>query len=156
MVDHGAVTYAPPPHRDWRLVGMVAAGGAIGSALRYLLALALPTPAHGWPWATFAVNMVGAFALGWLLEGLAARGPEGTRQRNLRLVLGTGVLGGFTTYSSFALELERLLAADHGGIALGYAIGTLALGMLAAFAGVVVGRRTPPGTAARLLGTRPR
>jgi len=138
MVDHGAVRSSPVPHRDWRLVGLVAAGGAVGSTLRYLVALALPAAEHGWPWATFAVNLVGAFLLGWLLEGLAARGPEGPRRQRVRLVAGTGVLGGFTTYSSFALELDRLLVSGNALLALGYAVGTVALGMLAALLGVLV------------------
>jgi CrcB protein len=154
MSDHESVTSAPAPHRDWRLVGLVAVGGAFGSVLRYVIGLALPTP--GWPWATFTVNLAGSFALGWLLEGLAARGPEDSRQRRIRLFVGTGALGGFTTYSSFALELDRLLAQGHAPLALAYAAATLVLGMLAALAGVVVGRRRSTGSTARPPRGRPR
>jgi CrcB protein len=131
---------ARAPHRDLRLVGLVALGGAVGSVLRYLVSLALPATGAGWPWATFAVNVGGAFLLGWLLEALAMRGRESERLRRLRLFAGTGVLGGFTTYSTLALEVfERVGFVWALGIA--YAAATLVLGTLAALLGVAVGRR---------------
>ncbi|AEG45585.1 CrcB family protein [Isoptericola variabilis] len=142
---------ARPPHRDVRLLGLVAMGGAVGSGLRYAVALALPWDAGSWPWATFAVNVVGAFLLGWLLEAVAMRGPETFALRRWRLFAGTGLLGGFTTYSSLALELERLLASGAWGVALGYAAGSLVLGTAAALAGLAAGRRTPPSTLGVLL-----
>ena len=140
-----------PAHRDLRLVGLVALGGAIGSVLRYAVALALPVHDGGWPLATLTVNVVGAFALGWLLEGLAGRGRETLRGRRLRLFAGTGLLGGFTTYSSLALETERLLAAGDVALALAYLSVTLVVGSLAAAAGVAVGLRTPAGVVRLLL-----
>ena len=140
-----------PAHRDLRLVGLVALGGAIGSVLRYAVALALPVHDGGWPLATLTVNVVGAFALGWLLEGLAGRGRETLRVRRLRLFAGTGLLGGFTTYSSLALETERLLAAGDVALALAYLSVTLVVGSLAAAAGVAVGLRTPAGVVRLLL-----
>lgn len=144
---------APPvraPHRDRRLVGWVAIGGAVGSVLRYAVALALPTPG-GWPLGTLAVNVVGAFLLGLLLEAVARRGPETRRLQRLRLTLGTGVLGGFTTYSSFALEVDQLLRDGAAALAVGYLAASLVLGTPAALAGVAAGARVPRGTAGRLL-----
>ncbi len=153
----GRVTAAPsPPHRDPRLLGLVALGGAVGSGLRYAVAAALPGEAGTWPWATFAVNVVGAFLLGWLLEAIAMRGPETFGLRRLRLFAGTGVLGGFTTYSSLALEAERLAAHGSWPTALAYGAATLGVGTVAAMLGVAAGRSTPPSTLGRLLrgGTR--
>ena len=166
VLHHGSVTSAPlprsrqprvraapparAPHRDWRLVGWVALGGAVGSVLRYAVALATPAPG-GWPLGTLAVNVVGAFLLGLLLEAVARRGPETRRLQRLRLTLGTGVLGGFTTYSSFALEADQLLRDGAAPLAVGYLAATLVLGTLAALAGVAVGARTPRGPVARRL-----
>ena len=111
-------------------------GGAAGTTLRYLVSLAVPTP-----FGTLAVNLVGAFALGLLLEGLALRGPDAGLRRRLRLTLGTGLLGGFTTYSAFAVETARL--ADDGAIpaAIAYALGSVAVGVAAAALGILVARR---------------
>lgn len=147
----GRVTVSPPPHRELRLLGLVALGGAVGSVLRYALAVALPWDGQAWPWATLTVNVVGAFLLGWVLESIAMRGPETFGLRRLRLFAGTGVLGGFTTYSSLALEAERLLAHGSWGVALAYGAGSLVIGTLAALLGVAVGRTTPPSTLGRLL-----
>jgi CrcB protein len=145
------VSDARPPHRDLRLLALVAAGGAVGSCLRYAVGLALPHPTDGWPWPTFTVNVVGAFLLGWLLEALARRGPESRRLRAVRLFAGTGVLGGFTTYSALGLELTRLAQDGVWGTAVTYAAATLVLGATAALLGVLLGSRTPPSTFGRLL-----
>ncbi|WP_374108545.1 CrcB family protein [Isoptericola sp. S6320L] len=139
------VTSPRPPHRDLRLLGLVAVGGAVGSCLRYAVSLALPAEPGGWPWATFAVNVVGAFALGWLLEALAVHGRETDRLRRLRLFGGTGVLGGFTTYSSLALDVETLLSGGQWHTALAYGGATLLLGLVAALLGVLAGLRTSRG-----------
>lgn len=139
-----------PPHRDVRLVGLVAVGGAAGSALRYAVASALPADASWWPWPTLVVNVVGAFALGWLLEAAAGRGPETSRLRRLRLFAGTGVLGGFTTYSSLALELHGLVMHQLWAGAAAYATGSLVLGTVAAVLGIGLGRRTPPRVTPRM------
>ncbi|AEE45366.1 camphor resistance protein CrcB [Cellulomonas fimi] len=127
-------------HRDPRLVVAVAAGGAVGTVARYGLAQLLP-PGDGVPWATLTANVVGAFLLGLLLEALARSGPDVGRRRLARLGLGTGVLGGFTTYSAFAVELDARLRDGHALLALGYAAGSIALGLAACALGVVVGAR---------------
>jgi CrcB protein len=142
---------ARPPHRDARLLALVAAGGAIGSVLRYAVGLTLPHADGGWPWPTFTVNVAGAFLLGWLLTALARRGPESPRLRAVRLFAGTGVLGGFTTYSALGLELTRFAQDGVWAVAVAYAAATLVVGTTAALLGVLVGSRTPPGTFGRLL-----
>lgn len=123
------------PHHRAGLALLVAAGGAAGSLGRYGLAQALP-PRDGWPVGTLAANLAGALLLGVLLEVLGRRGAETPAVQRVRLALGTGVLGGFTTFSSLALETERLLAAGAVGTALGYAVATLVGGVLLAAAGV--------------------
>jgi CrcB protein len=113
--------------------------------LRYAVSLVLPIAANGWPWGTFAVNIVGALALGLLL-GVLLRRRQGEQPRaetpgelRLRLTVGTGVLGGFTTWSTFALETERLLDGGAVGVAAGYAAATLVVGTLAAVLGTALG-----------------
>lgn len=126
-----------PTHLRPGLLAVVALGGAVGTAGRYGVAHLLP-PSGGWPWGTLTANLVGAFLLGLLLELLLRRGEETPRRRLLRLGLGTGVLGGFTTFSALALELERLLAAREPVVAGGYAAVTLAGGVVACLAGVAL------------------
>ena len=122
-------------HLDPRLAGLVAGGGMLGTGARYLLSTAIP--AHdGWPVATLGVNIAGSFLLGLLLEALLRRGPENRPRRLLRLGIGTGVLGGFTTFSSLAIELERLFADAQPAVAAGYAAATVAGGLLACLLGV--------------------
>ncbi|WP_147794559.1 CrcB family protein [Cellulomonas sp. Y8] len=124
-----------PAHHRAGLALLVAAGGALGSLGRYGLSLALP-PQDGWPIGTLTANLSGAFLLGALLEVLGRRGPETPGVQRVRLALGTGVLGGYTTFSSLALETERLLASGAVGTALGYAAVSLVAGVLCAAAGV--------------------
>ena len=129
-----------PPHTQPRLVALVAAGGAVGTAARHVLAQALPS-AGGWPTATFVANLVGAAALGVLLEALVRPGPESERARRLRLALGTGLLGGFTTFSSLAIEVERLLVDGRAGLGVAYGVVSVVLGFAVCFAGVAVAAR---------------
>ncbi|SDR82969.1 camphor resistance protein CrcB [Paraoerskovia marina] len=124
-----------PPYATGSLIALVALGGAVGTAGRYGLALALPV-VGGWPIATLTANLLGAFLLGLLTEALVRRGPETTGLRRLRLGLGTGVLGGFTTFSSLAFEIERLVSGGTAGVATAYAAVTLLGGFLACFAGI--------------------
>lgn len=123
----------------------VFAGGTIGTAVRAGLSAAFPAHPGEWPWATFAINLTGAFVLGCLLELLARRGPDVGVRHYLRLGLGTGVLGGYTTYSTFAVETVRLLGLGGGAVfvGLGYALGSVLLGLAGAFAGMWVATRWP-------------
>jgi fluoride exporter len=136
-----------------RLAGLVALGGSVGTAARASLEAAFPAPAGAWPWTTFTINVVGSLILGALLESLLRGGEDSGWRRAVRLGCGTGMLGGFTTYSTFALEVERLL---HGGaveIAATYAVVSVAAGLVAAGAGIAIAAawsrtRGPRGAAA--------
>lgn len=127
-----------PVHLRWEYVGLVLLGGSIGTAARYLLSTVLPIW-QGVPVGTFVVNIAGAFALGLLLEALVRRGPDEGLRRVLRLLVGTGMLGGFTTYSSLAVETDGLLSGDQLWLAFAYAAATLAVGAVASTAGIVTG-----------------
>lgn len=124
-------------HLHWRSVLLVFVGGAAGTTLRYLLSLAVP-PMLGIPVITLVINVVGAFALGWLLQTLALRGPDAGLRRDVRLLAGTGVLGGFTTYSSFAVDTDGLIAAQNLGGGVVYAVATVVIGALASVAGIAL------------------
>lgn len=127
-----------------RLVGLVFVGGCAGTAVRWALEEAFARPA-GWPWVTFAINVAGSFALGLLLELLVRGGPDEGRRRAVRLGCGTGVLGGFTTYSTFVLEVERLASAGDLANAVAYPLVSVVLGVAAAAAGMALaGRTTSP------------
>lgn len=128
-----------PAHRQWRYIGLVAAGGAAGTALRAAVTLLVPD-AGLFPVAVFGINLVGAFALGLLLEALARSGPDEGPRLGARLLAGTGVLGGFTTYSALATATAELTVAGHLATALTYAFGTVVLGAIASVAGIAAGR----------------
>lgn len=136
------------PHLHPGLVLAVAAGGVVGTTARATLTGAVGQ-VGGWPLGTLTENVVGSFLLGMLLEALLRAGRETPRARLARLGLGTGVIGGFTTFSSFALEIERLLAGGDVGVAAGYAGASIALGLLACAAGIVLGARMRPRAALR-------
>ena len=129
---------AHPAYRSPRLLAflaMIAAGGAAGTSLRAVIEQAFAVGVGGWPWATLSINVSGAFVLGFLLEALACYGADSGWRRSLRLTAGTGLLGGYTTYSTFAVEVTQLL--DHASYLTGlaYAVTSLALGPAAAAAG---------------------
>ena len=130
----------PAHHLNPRLVALVALGGMIGTSGRYLISQAMPSHG-GWPVATFVANVLGSFLLGALLEALLRHGQESPRGRAVRLGVGTGVMGGFTTFSSLALELERFLAHDALLTAATYAVASLTCGLLACLLGVVLAAR---------------
>lgn len=120
----------------------VAAGGAFGSWLRYFVGRTWtqaigPIAASAFPWATLTVNVVGSFAMGLLAGWLARVGAHG---EGWRLLLGVGVLGGFTTFSSFSLEFALLVERGTIGTAVFYAAVSLAAGFAGLFAGLYVMR----------------
>ena len=118
-------------------IALVAIGGAVGVAAREAIVLAVPA-VNGIPVAILAINVVGAFLLGVLAEALLRAGEDSGSRRRARLLVGTGMLGGFTTYSALAADGAVLLAADPlAGV--GYTVGTLVLGALATFAGIAAG-----------------
>jgi CrcB protein len=122
---------------------LVAAGGAAGSVARHLVSQALAGAAGGVPLGTLAVNVVGSFVLGLVLA-LAPAGPDGAA----RLLVGVGVCGGFTTFSTFSAELVALAERGAVGRAAGYAAASLALGLLATVAGLALGRAIAAPTGA--------
>ena len=121
-----------------RDAALVAVGGALGSLSRWGVAHVLPGGSL-WHWPTFAVNALGACLLGLLLEFLTRPGAESTRVHTVRLLVGTGLLGGFTTYSAFAEEMWQQVDAGDSAGAFGYAVVTLGVGLLAAAFGVLAG-----------------
>ncbi|MFI6758173.1 fluoride efflux transporter CrcB [Micromonospora sp. NPDC050417] len=118
----------PSDRLPWDVVAAVALGGALGSAARYGVGVAWPTPPGHLPWATLVINLTGSALLGVLMGFVTARiAPH----RLLRPFLGTGVLGGYTTFSTYAVETRGLLDTGRPLLAAGYVFGTLA-GALAA------------------------
>ena len=128
-----------PVHLTPFFIALVAVGGAVGSLARYVVERLAGT-LDGLPVGTLAVNVVGAFALGALLEWLAVRGSDVSHRRAERLLLGTGFLGGFTTYSALAVETDGLLRDGRVGLALAYALTTVVVGLVASLAGVMSAR----------------
>ena len=116
------------------VIGYVAAalGGALGALARWGVAEALPHDAGAWPWATLLVNLLGCLVLGFLIGRVFDRSPGPPW---LRPFLATGVLGGFTTYSAFAVETVQLAEDGRVGTAAGYVLASVAGGVLAAALG---------------------
>lgn len=133
-----------PPYRQPRLLVLVVFGGAIGTTARWEVGRALPLAAGHWPWATFVINVAGSFLLGLLLEVILRRGAEVGWRRDVRVGVGTGILGGFTTYSTFVVETDRLIASGHAVTGVAYAVGSVAAGVLAALMGTLLARVLTP------------
>lgn len=116
---------------------LVMSGGAIGAGLRYGITRALPVSPGGWPWPTFAANVVGGLAMGvlaaWVLRGDNSAEP-------LRLFIGVGVLGGFTTFSAFSLEMAQMFQRGETGMAAAYAFASVLLALGALFAGLTAAK----------------
>ena len=125
----------------------VAAGGAVGAWLRYLasratLAVIGPVAASAFPWATLLVNVTCSFAMGLLAGWLARHGGTGpwAGGEQWRLLLGVGVLGGFTTFSAFSLELANMAQRGALGLAFIYALVSVLAGVTGLFAGLMAMR----------------
>jgi fluoride exporter len=126
-------------------LGLILAGAMVGTSLRAALESEWPAVPGAWPWTTFWINLAGSFFLGALLEFLAASPLTPAWQRGLRLGLGTGLLGGFTTYSSFATEAASLGTSGAILISFGYALASVAAGVLLAASGMLAARRLTGG-----------
>ena len=135
-----------PLHLTPGALGLVAVGGMAGTAARYLVTLVVPAR-EGWPLATLSVNLVGAFVLGLTLEALARRGPDAGARRRIRLLLGTGFCGAFTTYSALAVETDLLLRTGQPATAIAYALTTVVAGFLVCSVGIWVAARRSPRAA---------
>lgn len=131
----------PPPARlGAGAVGLVLVGGTLGTAAREALTLA-SGPVGSFPATILVINVGGALLLGVLLESLARRGGDTARALRVRLLAGTGFLGGFTTYSALATDTGLLAAAGSPTLAVANSLGTLVLGAAATWAGIVIADR---------------
>jgi CrcB protein len=123
--------------RQWDVLAVVSLGGGLGSVARYGLARAWPTPAGGFPWATFATNAVGSLALGLLMVYVVEVWPPA---RYRRPFLGVGIIGGFTTFSTWMNETRGLLATGRFALADAYALTSLVAGLAAVWTGIALAR----------------
>ena len=123
---------------QWVAVGAVAAGGAIGSVLRFLIGtVSLQWLGPGFPWGTFAINVSGSFAIGVVLQLAETRiglPPY------VRLFVATGVLGGYTTFSTFAYETYLLSRDAFSAQSLWYGFGSVVVGVAAVLLGIILAR----------------
>ncbi|MDT5146375.1 MAG: fluoride exporter [Mycobacterium sp.] len=113
---------------DYRELAAIFAGGSIGAVARAVLAtFTVPDPAR-WPWPTFTVNIVGAFLLGYFTTRLLERLPVSSYRRPL---LGTGLCGGLTTFSTMQVETLKMVEHGHWVLAAAYTVVSVVLGVLA-------------------------
>jgi len=118
--------------RDWPVLAAVGGGGVAGALARYGLQEAWPHDVGGFPWATFWVNVSGCLLIGVLMTVLAEVAPG---HRLVRPLLGVGVLGGYTTFSTYAVDVRQGLAAGAAGTSLLYLFGTVSAALVAVWAG---------------------
>ncbi|CAL9659865.1 Putative fluoride ion transporter CrcB [Streptomyces sp. enrichment culture] len=134
---------APAPHRPaWRaqapVVGVVALGGGLGATARYAAALWWPAAPAGFPWTTFWVNVAGCAVIGVFLVAVTEVRPA---HPLVRPFFGTGVLGGFTTFSTYAVEAQRLIEAGRLTTAFAYLAATLLAALTAVWLAAGAARR---------------
>ena len=127
-----------PPRADRRELAAIFAGGALGTLLRAALAEAFPHPATAWPWPTFGVNIAAAFLLGYFVTRLQERLPLSAYRRPL---LGTGLCGGLSTFSTMQVEILKMISAGAWGLAAGYAAASIAAGYAAIHLATALVRR---------------
>jgi CrcB protein len=113
---------------DRREIAAIFAGGALGTLARTALADAFPRPPTAWPWPTFAVNIVAAFGLGYFVTRLTERLPLSSYRRPL---LGTGLCGGLSTFSTMQVEILKMVDAHAWALAAGYTAASVAAGYVA-------------------------
>ena len=123
--------------QDVRVLGAISVGGALGALTRYEIGLAWPHATGTFPWATMVINTVGCFAIGVLMVIVT---ELHTVHPLVRPFLGVGILGGFTTFSTYAVDVRGLLVDDEAGLALAYLFGTVALALVAVCAGAIFTR----------------
>jgi CrcB protein len=121
----------------WPVVGVVSAGGVLGALARYSLDQAFPHRPDEFAWATFGINVTGCLLIGVLMVLIAQVWPT---RRLLRPFLGTGLLGGYTTFSTYVVDIQHMVAADAARTALVYLAGTLVAAIAAVYAGITATR----------------
>lgn len=125
--------------RDPRELLAIFGGGALGTVARAALGVCLVHGSTGWPWATFTVNVVAAFALGYFSTRLLERLPASNYRRPF---LGTGICGGLSTFSTMNVEIVQMLRHGAWGVALGYAAASLLAGLVAIHVASALVRRS--------------
>jgi CrcB protein len=126
------------PRADRREIAAIFAGGAIGTVARAALAEAFPHSATEWPWPTFGVNIVAAFLVGYFVTRLQERLPLSSYRRPL---LGTGLCGGLSTFSTMQVEILKMLSAHAWGLAAGYIAASIVAGYAAIHLATALVRR---------------
>ncbi|MEU7893247.1 fluoride efflux transporter CrcB [Nonomuraea sp. NPDC049152] len=129
--DPGLGDKAGPPR--WRVPAAIAVGGMAGALARYGLGVAFPSAAGGFPWTTFAINVLGCLLIGALMVVVTERPGVHPLTRPL---LGVGVLGGFTTFSTYVVEAHRLIASGAVVVALVYLVATVLTAVTAVLVGI--------------------
>jgi fluoride exporter len=125
-------------NHDYRELSAIFAGGALGALARAALAtLAVPDPGR-WPWPTFTVNIVGAVLVGYFTTRLLERLPLSSYRRPL---LGTGLCGGLTTFSTMQVETRKMIQHHHWALAASYTIVSIVVGLLAVHLATALTRR---------------
>ena len=122
----------------WDVPVTIAAGGALGAIARSAVSTAWPHAPGTFPWSTFAIDVGGCLLIGALMVVLTE--IAGRPHRLIRPFLGVGILGGFTTFSTYAVEVQRLIAVGNPQLALAYLFGTVAVALVAVQLGVVAAR----------------
>jgi CrcB protein len=130
----------------WAILGVICAGGVFGACARHALALAWPHRPGGFPWATFVTNVSGCLLIGVLLVLIS---EVWSAHRLLRPFLGVGVLGGYTTFSTYTVDIQRLVAVGAARTALLYLTGTALAALAAVYLGITITRRITGNTGRR-------
>lgn len=123
---------------DYREYAAIFAGGSLGALARAALATLAPSDAASWPWATFTVNIVGAFLVGYFTTRLLERLPLSSYRRPL---LGTGFCGGLTTFSTMQVETVKMIEHGHWALAAAYTLVSIVVGLLAVHLATALVRR---------------
>jgi CrcB protein len=121
----------------WAVLSVISLGGALGALARAGLGKAFPAGTGAFPWTTFAINVSGCLLIGVLMVLVA---EVWASRRLVRPFLGVGVLGGYTTFSSYVVDIQRLVDAGAGGTALAYLASTVVAALAATYAGLVAAR----------------
>ena len=123
---------------NWTVVAAVAAGGAVGSAARYIVTVLVQrTFGTGFPWWTMSVNVIGSFIMGVIVTSIALRWSVGQVGQAFLMI---GILGGFTTFSAFSLDVATLVERNATAAAGGYVLTSVVLSIGALFAGMALTR----------------
>lgn len=126
------------PHVEMAVVLAIGLGGVIGAVARYAVSLGLPTETGRFPWGTFLINVSGAAVLGFFLVVVVEQIPRG---RLVRAMIGTGIIGAYTTFSTYVVEAVLLVRAGDPVAALAYLLGSVLAGIVAVWLGMTAARK---------------